>query len=332
MVAWRFRSTFGPEMRYNGVRMESLRRSLLTAAVAAAAVTLCAGSAHAVSLDDSLSISAPADITTSANMPCGQSYCAQVYFTFTASGGFPPYNFVCNFYPGNLFLVGSHSVSCLAQDSKGNSTPQKAFTVTVTDYVHDVTPPVFQNVPGPITGIADSSGRAVLSFTHPTAIDAHDGAVPVHCQPSEGGPDAFPIGVTTVTCTAQDSSANTATATITITVSPAVTTGVPAPTVPATTTAAGTPTPPPATVTTTVTQPASTTPTAIEQSLQAQIDALSAEIAALTDPVARFEKAGDAASLAFEQAVAAGSTIADAAALARGTYLNACYGLGAFAP
>jgi hypothetical protein len=58
----------------------------------------------------------------------------------------------------------------------------------------------------------------------------------------------------------------------------------------------------------------------------------SAQIAALTDRVTRIEKAGDAAWLAFEQAVAAGATNAEAAALARGTYLNAEYGLGEFAP
>jgi hypothetical protein len=270
-------------------------------------------------------------------MPCGQSYCAQVYFTFTASGGTPPYNFVCGAYPGSLFTVGSHNVGCMAQDFRGNSTPMATFTITVTDYVHDVTPPVFQNVPGPITATADASGRALLSFTPLTAIDAHDGPVPVHCQPSSGGPDAFPLGVTTVTCTAQDSSANTATASFTITVTPAGTTGGTT-TAPATTTSAGTtstPTTPPPTVTTTVTRPATTTSTALTpsaQSLQDQINALSAEIAVLTDRVTRVEKAGDAAWLAFEQAVAAGETNADAAALARGTYLNAEYGLGVFAP
>jgi hypothetical protein len=303
-------------------------------AITAIAVLLCAGSAQAVGLD-TLTISAPADITISANMPCGQTYCAQVYFTFTASGGTPPYNFVCGAYPGSLFTVGPHNVGCLAQDSRGNSTPIATFMINVTDYVADTTPPVFQNVPGPISATADDSGRAVLSFTPLTAIDAHDGVVPVHCQPSSGGPDAFPLGVTTVTCTAQDSSGNTATASFTITVTRAGTTGG-ATTPPATTTAPGTTTstpatsPPTVTVTTTVTQPATTTSPTLT-SLQDQIDGLLAQIAALTDRVARIEKAGDAAWLAFEQAVAGGATTADAAALARGTYLNAEYGLGEFA-
>jgi hypothetical protein len=309
------------------------------AAAAVATVFLCAGSAQAVGLEatrlaDMLSISPPADITTSANMPCGQSYCAQVYFTFTATGGTPPYNFVCGAYPGSLFTVGSHGVGCMAQDSRGNSTPMSTFTITVTDYVHDVTPPVFQNVPGPITATADASGRAVLSFTPLTAIDAHDGPVPVHCQPSSGGPDAFPVGVTTVTCTAQDSSANTATASFTITVTPAGTMGGTT-TAPTTTTSAGTTTSTPTTPPPTVTQPATTTSTAltpVEQSLQDQINALSAQIAALTSRVTRLEKAGDASWLAFEQAVTHGATNAQAADQARGTFLNALYGLGAYSP
>jgi hypothetical protein len=313
------------------------------AATALATVLLCTGSAQAVALDDMLTISPPADVTVPASMPCGQDYCAQVYFSFTASGGTPPYNFVCGAYPGSLFTVGSHNVGCLAQDSRGNSTPTATFTITVTAFVRDTTPPVFQNVP-PIFATADSSGRAVLSYPLPTATDNIDGAVPVHCSPWNGGPDAFPLGTTTATCTATDSQGNTATTTFTITVTQGGTTGgttttTTTTTTPATTTPAGTtastPTTPPPTVTITVTQPATTTsaaPTANEQSLQDQINALSAQIAALTDQLARVEKAGDAAWLAFEQAMAAGATRAEAAVVARGTYLNAEYKLGAFAP
>src|SRR3569833_895956 len=94
-------------------------------------------------------------------MPCGQTYCAQLYYSFTVTGG--------------PMTVGSLCVGCLAQDEHGNSTPTRTFIVTVTDYVHDVTPPVFQNVPGPITAVADSSGRALLSWPAITATDDHDG-------------------------------------------------------------------------------------------------------------------------------------------------------------
>jgi hypothetical protein len=66
--------------------------------------------------------------------------------------------------------------------------------------------------------------------------------------------------------------------------------------------------------------------------LQDQINALSAQIAALTDRVARLEKASDAALLAYQQAIQAGDDPAIAAAIARGTGLNVIYGLGGFAP
>src|SRR5581483_5331096 len=79
-----------------------------------------------------LTISAPADITAPATMPCGQTYCAQVMYTFTVSGGTPPYTLGCNLPSGGEFTVGAHTVSCMAQDSAGNSTPQASFTVTVT--------------------------------------------------------------------------------------------------------------------------------------------------------------------------------------------------------
>lgn len=313
------------------------RRSVLLAVSALATVCLCAGSAQAVSLD-MLTISMPANITVPATMPCGQSYCAQVLFSPTASGGTPPYRFVCSSDGSSfLFLVGSRPVSCMAQDAAGNSTPMATFTITVTEFVRDTTPPVFQNVP-PIVATADDSGRAVLAYPLPTATDDSGGPVQVRCD-WHGGPDAFPLGTTTATCTATDQQGNTATTTFTITV---VRAGTTAPATP-TTTGPGTTTSTPATQpgggtttgTTTVTQPTTTTSAPLtprEQALQDQIDALSAEIAALKDRLSRIEKAGDAASLAFEQAVADGMPTADAADLARGTYLNAEYGLGEFAP
>lgn len=74
-----------------------------------------------------------------------------------------------------------------------------------------------------------------------------------------------------------------------------------------------------------------TTASPVEQSLQAQIDALSAQIAGLTNRVTRLEKASDAAWLAFQQAIANGDDVAAAAAIARGTAMNVIYHLGDFA-
>lgn len=88
------------------------------------------------------------------------------------------------------------------------------------------------------------------------------------------------------------------------------------------------PAPPPTVNVTTIV----TTVSPVEQSLQAQIDALTAQLAAITDRVTRLEKAGDASWLAYQQAIAKGDDPATAADIARGTWLNVVYGLGDFAP
>lgn len=97
------------------------------------------------------------------------------------------------------------------------------------------------------------------------------------------------------------------------------------------------PTAPEPTTTDTSTAPAVTTATETTATpvdtttLEARIKALEDAIAQLTDRVARVEKAVDAAWLAYEDAIKGGADAATAADIARGTALNAIYGLGAFA-
>lgn len=116
-------------------------------------------------------------------------------------------------------------------------------------------------------------------------------------------------------------------------------TTVAAPADASTTTAAPTTTdsspPPPETVSTpaqTVAAPTTTDVSAEITALEARISALEAQIAALTTRVDRLTLAGDASWLAYQQAVANGADDATAAGIARGTWLNAVYGLGDFAP
>jgi HYR domain len=78
----------------------------------------------------------------------------------------------------------------------------------------DTIPPTL-TVPGDITEDATSADGAVVTF-EVTAQDNVDGTVPVECTPESGS--TFPIGVTTVECTATDAAGNTATASFTITV------------------------------------------------------------------------------------------------------------------
>lgn len=106
------------------------------------------------------------------------------------------------------------------------------------------------------------------------------------------------------------------------TTTPPTTTAAP----PVTTTAPIDPGPPPTTTAVT------TATTTAAPTLEDRIKTLEDQIAALTNRVDRLEKAVDAAWLAYEQEIQKGTDSATAADIARATYLNAVYGLGAFAP
>jgi hypothetical protein len=96
-----------------------------------AAVLLAGGSAQARTRSDPLTVSVPSDITVTADHVCGQSDCATVSYSVSASGGTPPYHFSCNLPSGGLFLLGTSRVICSAGDSRGDSTPDASFTITV---------------------------------------------------------------------------------------------------------------------------------------------------------------------------------------------------------
>jgi len=78
----------------------------------------------------------------------------------------------------------------------------------------DVTPPVFSNVPEPITAFATATTGANVTYALPKANDAVDGTRPVTCSRASG--TTFPVGKTIVTCTAADKTGNTSTATFTV--------------------------------------------------------------------------------------------------------------------
>lgn len=84
------------------------------------------------------------------------------------------------------------------------------FTVTV----EDTTPPVLTLPAGITTGATGPTGAAVTFSAG--ATDLVDGAVSVTCTYASG--DTFPIGTTTVTCSATDSARNTATGAFKVTV------------------------------------------------------------------------------------------------------------------
>jgi hypothetical protein len=102
-------------------------------------------------------------------------------------------------------------VTCTATDDAGN-TDTGSFTVSVAD----TTPPVINDVDDIPAGAVSAAG-ATVDFDTPLATDV--GAVTVGCNPLSGS--VFPIGMTTVTCTATDDANLTANEIFTITVTDA---------------------------------------------------------------------------------------------------------------
>jgi hypothetical protein len=111
---------------------------------------------------------------------------------------------------GSVFLVGSTTVTCTATDFDGNSS-ECSFVVTV---VADTTAPVI-TCPDDVTLECTGNLSATYEFAA-TATDDCDPEPAVVCDPPSGS--AFPLGTTTVTCTATDSVGNSASCTFDVTV------------------------------------------------------------------------------------------------------------------
>lgn len=112
----------------------------------------------------------------------------------------------CSPPSGSLFPPGITTVTCTAIDDCTNRTTC-TFTVTV---VRDVTPPAI-TCPGNLSITACSASGAVVTYAAPTATDNSDPNVAVTCSPVSG--TLFPVGTTTVTCTATDDCTNRTTCT-----------------------------------------------------------------------------------------------------------------------
>jgi murein DD-endopeptidase MepM/ murein hydrolase activator NlpD len=108
----------------------------------------------------------------------------------------------CNWGSGAVFPLGTTAVICSASDSAGNSASVD-FLITVTDQ----TAPVI-NWPADIYVSAPDSSGVTVSYAVPYASDNVDGAIAAGCDPGPG--TFFPVGTSTVTCWASDSSGNAA--------------------------------------------------------------------------------------------------------------------------
>jgi hypothetical protein len=155
-------------------------------------------------------VTVPANVTTAATSPAGATVAyGAASATDLVDGALTP---ACAPASGSLFSVGATTVTCSATDAAGN-TGSNTFTVTVTAYL-DTTPPVV-TVPASLTVEATSAAGAVATFSA-SATDAIDGPLTPSCSPASGS--TFPLGTTTVTCTATDAAGNTGSGSFTVTV------------------------------------------------------------------------------------------------------------------
>ena len=120
-----------------------------------------------------------------------------------------PVTVTCTPPSGTVFPLGTTTVTCVARDATGN-TASVSFSVRVIE----TTPPRIV-APADITVTAGDGTGAAVSFG-PTVTDNFPDPPTVVCEPPSG--TVFPVGVTTVKCTATDLSGNSAWATFRVTV------------------------------------------------------------------------------------------------------------------
>jgi hypothetical protein len=116
-----------------------------------------------------------------------------------------------NFTSGDVFTVGTHTLTYTATDASGNTT-----TESLTFEVEDNIAPTITNVPADITLVVDSNNcGATVTWA---SIQADDNCAVTNFNISANSGNIFPVGSTTVNITATDAAGNTTTASFTITV------------------------------------------------------------------------------------------------------------------
>ena len=164
----------------------------------------------------------PADITQ--NTDAGLNTAVVSWSAPTATDNVGVTSFTSTHSPGDVFPVGTTTVSYTAVDDAGNTTVA-SFDVTV----GDAEVPVISGIPADITQNTDAGlNTAVVSWSAPTATD-NVGVTSFTSTHSPG--DVFPVGTTTVSYTAVDDAGNTTVASFDVTVGDAevpVISGIPA--------------------------------------------------------------------------------------------------------
>lgn len=151
----------------------------------------------------------PAATTHEGNAPGGWLGAWSVATTDAEDNPLP--SATCAPAAGSLLPLGTTTVSCSVTDS-GGLTTRGSFQVTV----RDTTAPELSGVPSSIYAVTGGSAGMAVTYSKPTASDVVDANPRVACAPASGS--TFPVGTTTVRCSATDASSNASTAQFSVTV------------------------------------------------------------------------------------------------------------------
>src|SRR5258706_6518292 len=152
------------------------------------------------------SITVPSNIVAQATSASGAVVGFSVSANDVVDGAITP---TCLPASSSTFPITITTVNCSATDAH-NNTANQSFTVTVADYGLPVL-----TLPSNMTVEAVNASGALVSFTA-SASDVVDGSLAVTCLPASGS--TFPLGITTVNCSATDSQNNTANGSFTVNV------------------------------------------------------------------------------------------------------------------
>ena len=140
-------------------------------------------------------INVPSGITTEATGPSGASVS---YSSSATSSVARVRSFSCAPKSGSTFPIGETTVNCTATDGHGN-VASASFKVTVTSKAPEL------HLPETITVPAEGASGAKVSYSATaTSADFAASELAVSCSPESGS--TFPVGETTVNCSATDPS------------------------------------------------------------------------------------------------------------------------------
>ena len=137
-------------------------------------------------------------------------YTQPAYYVIEFDGGTLPTTLIAGPASGEVFPVGTTTVTYEAVDASGNRV-ESSFDVTVKD---NISPTI--TAPSNISVNATSASGAVVTYTAPVGEDNCNATTTLIVGPASGA--TFPIGVTTVTYQVKDDANNTAQASFTVTV------------------------------------------------------------------------------------------------------------------